>query len=725
MNQIYKNPSYSSSKRAKDLLKIMTIEEKIGQMCQMDGRIDTEKWVIERGIGSVLHVTGKMIGDIQEMAERTRLKIPVLIGIDAIHGHAFHSGATVFNSQLSMACSWNKKMIEKMARITAIEVALTGIHWTFSPVLCIGRDMRWGRVGETFGEDPYLISELGESMIKGYQGESLFHDYSILACAKHFAGYGETVGGRDSSDAEVSRRKLREIFFKPFKKAVETGVSSIMAGYNSIDGIPCSSNSWLLKDVLGGWNFEGLVVTDWNNIGNLHRLQKVAENMKEASRIGIESGNHMMMSTPEFYEEALSLAKKGEISLDMIDDACYRILKLKFELGLFEGKKNLKSITEQSLIGCPSHVKEAYNLAAESVVMLKNNSILPLRDNIKKIAVIGPNANDIQAQLGDWSFGTREHPHIPTWDYHMDYDASNVVTVLEGLRNRGKAKGVEVSYHKGCSLEKEDETEIKKAIEIAGEADIIIAVLGDTNIQNGEMRDRSDINLRGSQTALLKELKNTKKPLITVLICGKPLDANLIQRYSDGVLLAFNPGQEGGNAIADIIFGYKNPSGKLPISFPKSVGQQPVYYNVLPGWHANRYIEVDSEPLYPFGYGLSYSKFEYSNLKVSKEVLSIDDILTVSVSVSNSSSKKGMETVQLYANDIFSTVVTPCKELKGFKKIEILPHEMKTVTFELPISSLGFYNEREEYCIEKGEFEIMVGASSKDEDLFKKIIRVR
>ena len=588
----------------------------------MDGRIDTEKWVIERGIGSVLHVTGEMIGEIQEMAERTRLKIPVLIGIDAIHGHAFHSGATVFNSQLSMACSWNKKMIEKMARITAVEVALTGIHWTFSPVLCIGRDMRWGRVGETFGEDPYLISELGESMIKGYQGESLFHDYSILACAKHFAGYGETVGGRDSSDAEVSRRKLREVFFKPFKKAVEAGVSSMMAGYNSIDGIPCSSNSWLLKDILNEWDFEGFVVTDWNNVGNLHHLQKVAENMKEASRIGVESGNHMMMSTPEFYEEALSLAKKGEISLDMIDDA------------------------------------------------------------------------------------------------------SNVVTVLEGLRDRGKAKGVKVSYHKGCSLEKEDESEIKKAIEIAEEADIIIAVLGDTNIQNGEMRDRSDINLRGSQISLLKELKNTKKPLITVIICGKPLDANLIQRYSDGILLAFNPGQEGGNVIADIIFGYQNPSGKLPISFPKSVGQQPVYYNVLPGWHANRYIEVDSEPLYPFGYGLSYSSFEYSNLKVSKEVLSIDDILTVSVSVSNSSSKKGMEIVQLYVNDIFSTVVTPLKELKGFKKIEILPQKMKTVTFELPISSLGFYNEREEYCIEKGEFEIMVGASSKDEDLLKKIIRV-
>ena len=622
MNQIYKNPSYSSSKRAKDLLKIMTIEEKIGQMCQMDGRIDTEKWVIERGIGSVLHVTGKMIGDIQEMAERTRLKIPVLIGIDAIHGHAFHSGATVFNSQLSMACSWNKKMIEKMARITAIEVALTGIHWTFSPVLCIGRDMRWGRVGETFGEDPYLISELGESMIKGYQGESLFHDYSILACAKHFAGYGETVGGRDSSDAEVSRRKLREIFFKPFKKAVETGVSSIMAGYNSIDGTPCSSNSWLLKDVLNEWNFEGFVVTDWNNIGNLHHIQKVAENMKEASRLGIESGNHMMMSTPEFYEEALNLAKKGEVSLDMIDDA------------------------------------------------------------------------------------------------------SNVVTVLEGLRKRGKAKGVEVSYHKGCSLEKEDETEIKKAIEIAEEADIIIAVLGDTNIQNGEMRDRSDINLRGSQTALLKELKNTKKPLITVLICGKPLDANLIQRYSDGVLLAFNPGQEGGNAIADIIFGYQNPSGKLPISFPKSVGQQPVYYNILPGWHSDRYIEVDSRPLYPFGYGLSYSKFEYTNLKISKEILKEEDILTISVDITNSSSRKGMEIVQLYINDLFSSLVTPLKELKGFKKIELNPNETKRVSFELPISSLGFYNEKEEYSIEKGEFEIMVGSSSKDEDLLKKIIRV-
>lgn len=725
--EIYKNPSYSPRERTIDLLSRMTIEEKVGQMCQVDGRHDPETWIYKKHIGSFLHVTGDEPARLQKMALETRLGIPILFGIDAIHGHAFQSGATVFPSQLGMSSSWNPELLEKVAAITACEVILTGLHWTFSPVLCIGRDARWGRVDETFGEDSYLIGVLAKAMIQGYQGSQLSDPYSILACAKHFAAYGETQGGRDSSESDVSERKLRSIFLPPFQEAVKAGCATFMAGYNAIDGIPCSANQWLLHDVLKEeWGFQGFIVTDWDNIGHLHEDHKTAATLEEACTIALTAGNDMMMSTPTFYEHALSLIEKGIISEFLLDDACSRILELKFKLGLFDHKRFPDQGMASAILGCSEHRKDAYDMALESIVLLKNkNNILPLSKEIKKIALIGPNCDDVQAQLGDWSFGARElaYPEVPTLNYHPEYDPSPIITILEGIKNRCQHH-VHIHYEKGCDLLDENNHNIEGAVKTAIASDAIIAVVGDTNVLNGEMRDRVDLHLTGAQQKLLEALKATGKPLIIVLVNGKPLTIPWIAENADAILEAWNPGMEGGNAVASILFGDFNPCGKLTISFPRHVGQQPVFYNQLPGWHGNTYVEMTGEPLFPFGFGLSYTQYEYSNLVVSSSRLGVNDHLTVSVDVQNTGKYEGTEIVQLYINDVFSSVTTPIKELKGFQRIHLNPGEKAAVHITVPVASLGLVNRKCQYVVEPGTFEIMVGPSSRDTDLLKTIVEV-
>ncbi|SHK00294.1 beta-glucosidase [Geosporobacter subterraneus DSM 17957] len=725
MSEIYKDPSYTPIDRAKDLLSRMTMEEKVGQMCQVDGRIDSDTWIFEKHIGSFLHVTGDAPIHLQEKAEKTRLGIPILFGIDAIHGHAFYSGATVFPSPLAMSCSWNPELLEEVARITACEVILTGLHWTFSPVLCMGRDMRWGRIDETFGEDPYLIGILARAMIKGYQGENLSDPYSILACAKHFAAYGETQGGRDSAEADVSERKLRSIFLPPFKEAADAGCATFMAGYNAIDGVPCSANRWLLHEVLKEeWGFKGFVVSDWNNVGYLHSTQKVASTLEEACKIAVWAGNDMIMSTPEFYEKTVALVQEGSIKEEQLDAACLRILEYKFALGLFDHKRFPDRSKATALIGCDAHKKAAYETALQSMVLLKNDhQVLPLSKNIKKIALIGPSCEDVQSQLGDWSFGTREYPERPTLDYHPEYDTSSIVTILEGIRQRA-GKDMEVVYEKGCDLLDENKQNIAAAVKAAQESDIVVAVIGDTNTLNGEMRDRVDLNLTGAQQQLLEALKKTGKPLVVVLINGKPLTLPWIKEQADAILEAWNPGMEGGRAVAAILFGDHNPCGKLTISFPRHVGQQPVYYNQLPGWHGGKYVEMSEEPLFPFGFGLSYTQYAYSNLTLSASDLKATDILTVSVDVRNIGDIAGTEILQLYVNDLYSSVTTPIKELKGFTRVTLNPGEQQRVSIELPIASLTLIDRECKAVVEPGEFEIMVGPSSRDRDLLKKVIRV-
>ncbi|MHB1393246.1 MAG: glycoside hydrolase family 3 N-terminal domain-containing protein [Clostridia bacterium] len=727
MSEVYKNSALMPSVRAKDLLSRMTIEEKVGQMCQVDGRTDSEMWISERHIGSFLHVTGDDAIRLQKLAAQTPLGIPILFGIDAIHGHAFHSGATVFPSQLAMASSWNPGLLEEVARITAQEVILTGLHWTFSPVLCIGRDLRWGRIDETFGEDPHLIGILASAMIKGYQGSSLKDPYSILACAKHYAAYGETLGGRDSSEAEVSERKLRSIFLPPFKAAAEAGCATFMAGYNAIDGVPCSANEWLLKKILKEeWSFEGFVVTDWNNVGWLHATQKVAPSMEKACEIAVHAGNDMIMSTPEFYDVTLQLVKNGVINEESIDEACRRILELKFRLGLFDDKRFPDTGKAQDIIGSESHKKASYKTALESIVLLKNNNnTLPLTCRIKKIALIGPNCDDVQSQLGDWSFGARDlsRAEVPMLNYHPGYDTSPIVTVLEGLRKRA-GDTIEVIYEKGCGIHSENDRRIKQAVEIAEESDLIIAVVGDDVTLNGETRDRAELDLTGAQQQLLEALKATGKPLVVVLINGRPLTIPWIKENADAILEAWNPGMEGGNAVASILFGDYNPCGKLAISFPRHVGQQPVYYNQLPGWHGNSYVEMTAEPLFAFGFGLSYNYYEYSNIKVSSSRITADDELTASVAVHNSGIYEGSEIVQLYVNDIYSSVTTPTKELKGFTRLTLKPGETRTAEITIPVSSLSLIGKDNRTVVEPGEFEIMIGSSSRNEDFLSTTIEV-
>lgn len=725
--EAYKNPSFTSEQRTKDLLARMTIEEKIGQMCQVDGRNDPLMWIQKRHVGSFLHVTGNEPIRLQKLASQTRLGIPILFGIDAIHGHAFQSGAAVFPSQLAMASSWNPELLKEVARITAQEVALTGLHWTFSPVLCIGRDIRWGRTGETFGEDPYLASMLASAMIKGYQGNNLNDPYSILACAKHYAAYGETQGGRDSAEAEVSVRKLRSIFLPIFKAAAEAGCATFMAAYNAIDGIPCSANRWLLKEVLKEeWGFNGFVVTDWNNVGHLHLTQKIAPNMENACEIAVNAGNDMIMCTPEFFDIGVKLVKEGVIKEEYIDDACRRILELKFKLGLFDDKRYPDTGKAKEIIGSKRHKNAAFRTALESMVLLKNkDNILPLSKEIRRIALIGPNCNDVQSQLGDWSFGARDlsRAEVPILSYNPGYDTTSIITVLHGLRMRA-GDTIEIAYEKGCNIHNEDSFLIKQAVKAAEASDIVIAAVGDDITLNGETRDRTDPCITAAQQKLLEELKKTGKPLVVVLINGRPLIMPWIKENADAILEAWNPGMEGGNAVASIIFGDYNPCGKLPISFPKHIGQLPVYYNQLPGWHGSSYVEMTSEPLFVFGYGLSYNNYKYSNFKVSSSKLTVSDELTASVEVHNSGEYEGTEIVQLYVNDIISSVTTPVKELKGFSRVTLKPGESQIVEITIPVSALALLDKDNRAVVEPGEFEIMIGGSSRDEDLLKLAVEV-
>ena len=724
MNHAYQNSALSPMERTLDLISLMTIEEKIGQMMQISyNQVDfaqAEEWVVKRAAGSFLHVLGENAQHLQNLSGSTRLGIPLIFGIDAIHGHALHNGATIFPSQLAMSCSWNSQLIEQAGRVTAREVTADGLHWTFSPVLCIGRDLRWGRVNETFGEDPYLIGILASAIIRGYQGENLSDADSILACAKHYIAYGESTGGRDSYDTEASFRKIREIFLPPFQKAVEAGCSTFMAGYQSVDGNPASSNKKLLREILKEeLGFNGFVVTDWNNTGSLIDNQRVAADMADASKKVIDAGNDMIMNTPEFYDSAIELCKNGIIPELMIDEAVKRILMIKFSMGLFEHKRNMDIASKAFVFACPEHLDVNLKLTRESIVLLENkNNTLPLDNTIKKIAVIGPNADDLQAQYGDWTFFSHPDPNpdaIPMKPYY---------TMLDGIKLLAGQREIEVVYHKGCSVMDVQDQDIDGAVKVAAGSDAIIAVVGDCLAQNGEFKDRADLNLSGAQLSLLQALKVCGKPLIVILVNGKPLSIPWVSQNADALVETFNSGMLGGKALAEVIFGEINPCGKLSISFPHHSGQLPVYYNQLPGWHGGKYMDMPAEPLYSFGYGLSYTKFDYSNLVLSQTQCMKNSIVTVSVDIKNSGCCEGIETVQLYVNDIVSSVMTAIKSLKGFARVQLKAGETQTVQIPLSVIDLAIVDENEKYVVEAGEFEIMVGPNSRDSVLLKAILVV-
>ncbi len=716
----YKDPQRTIEERVEDLLSRMTLEEKVGQMCQWDGRREPERWLREKHIGSFLHVMGEITNELQRLAEQSRLGIPLIFGIDAIHGHAFWPTATVFPTQLGLSCSWNSELVEEVARITAIEASYTGVHWTFSPVAEVARDLRWGRIDETFGEDPYLVGVLSSAMVRGYQGDDLADPRTILACAKHYTGYSGCQGGRDASEAEHTERTLRSTYLPSFHEAVKAGCATLMTAYQSTDGTPCTANRWLLRDVLREeWGFDGFVVTDWDNVGRMHREQMVCATMEEAAQRAVEAGNDMMMTTPEFFEAAVNLVRSGKLDVALIDDACRRILRLKFKLGLFDRNRYAdleggKGDTNSEVIGCAEHRQVALESAYQSVVLLKNQgNLLPLSDDLKRIAVLGPNADDVMAQLGDWV----------SWSGQLGQQAGerpreSVVTVLDGIRKRA-GSGCRVDYARGCDVLDPSADGVAEAAALAREADVAIVVVGDNLALNGERRDRANLDLSGGQQQLLEAVYATGTPMVVVLINGKPLSIPWVVEHAHAILEAWNPGLEGGTAIAGILFGDRNPSGKLTISFPYHVGQQPVYYNQIPGWHAEHYADMPKEPLFAFGYGLSYTSFDYSNLRLHTKELSPGETLRVEVDVENTGGREGTEIVQLYVNDVYSSVTTPLKELKAFQRVMLKPGEKRTVRLEVPYERLALVNRNMETVVEPGEFEVMVGGSSRDQDLLK------
>ena len=692
--------------KARAMLARMTIEEKVAQMVQVPypqtGREESLRWA-RLGAGSFLHVLGDDAREVQREAMSSRLGIPVIFGIDAVRGHGMNDHATIFPTQLAAACSWNPDVVYRMGEATAREVATDGLHWTFSPVLCLARDTRWGRVDETFGEDPVLAGELGAAIVRGYQGDDLSDGEHILACAKHFLGYGEAVGARDACDSEITERKIREVFLPPFRKAVDAGCATIMTAYGSADGTPLTVNPRIMKDMLRDeLGFAGFVVTDWDNTRSLVTNQRVAANIGEAAVMAAESGNDMIMSTVEFYDAMLKALEAGEADIAAVDEAVVHILTIKYEMGLFEKPEKAG---RAGSIGCEAHRLLALDAARQSVTLLKNEGMLPLGDGVRRVAVIGPNADDIQAQYGDWTYFSHPLPdkgHIPVRPY---------VTVREGIEALCAARGIECVYEKGCGVLPGPDDDLDAAVRAAEGADAIVLVVGDMIDQIGETKDRADLALSGRQMALFDRLRALGKKLCTVLVASKPLCLGDAAEAADAVICAFNGGMYGGQAVAEALFGEINPCGRLPISFPRHSGQLPVYYNRLSGWHGGKYCDLPAEPLFAFGEGMGYTSFSFGDLRFDPEKL------VVSIEVRNTGNRAGVEVVQVYLRDEVSSVMTPEKKLVAFSRVSLEPGECRKVEILLAREDFALVNTRCETVVEPGAFTLMAGSSSRDEDL--------
>ncbi|HKO48378.1 MAG TPA: glycoside hydrolase family 3 N-terminal domain-containing protein [Polyangiaceae bacterium] len=712
MNQLtYKDPKQPLERRVEDLLARMTLAEKVGQLLQLNGQIEPVETVRELQPGSLLHILNDALLPAMDAAAESRLGIPLLIGEDGIHGHSFHPGATIFPTQLAMACSWNEQLIEAAARVTAREMATTGAHWTFSPVLCLSRDLRWGRTGETFGEDPFLIGELGAAMIRGYQGAGLDDADGVLACAKHYAGYSETQGGRDASEADISRRKLRAFFLPPFERAARAGCMTFMTGYQSMDGLPSTANHWLLTQVLKQeWGFAGILVTDWDNVGRLHWEQRVVPSAKEAAVVAVRCGNDLIMATPSFFEAAQAAVREGLLAESEIDAVVRRILTLKFRMGLFENPRRPDRNQQASVIACAEHRALNLELARQSLVLLKNDGSLPLSpDQLRKIAVIGPNADDDLAQLGDWSLGSSQHP--PSAGRHP---RACTVTLLDGIRARVPAS-VSVAYARGCVLNSTDTSELPEALAACADADLIVLALGDALPFIGETLSTATLELPGGQAALLDGIAALGKPFVLALVGSKPLVLPASSEHAAAIVCCFNPGMQGGAAFAELLLGDLNPSGKLTISFPKHVGQQPSYYSQVRGQHGKSYADLDQNPRFAFGFGLSYTRFEYSNLRLSKSRLAAAEALELSFELHNSGAREGTEIAQVYASDLVTSVTWVNKVLVAFARVTLAAGERRTVRLSIPQERLSLVDAYEQRVVEPGEFEVSLGPSSSNE----------
>jgi beta-glucosidase len=732
------------AERVSDLLARMTLPEKVGQMMQLPASIHLEDLVLAKHVGSLLHVPPDRVPAAIDLAAKGRLGIPLLLADDCIHGHSFWKGATIFPTQLAMACSWNPELLEKVARVTALEVSCTGFKWTFSPVLCLARDLRWGRVGETFGEDPFLIGEFACAMIRGYQGEGLDDPTAILATAKHFAGYSETQGGRDASEADISRRKLRSYFLPPFERAAREGCLAFMTGYQSMDGVPTTANRWLLKEVLKEeWGWNGILVTDWDNVGRMVWEQKICADMAEAAALAIRSGNDLMMTTAGFFEGAQEAVAGSLVDEAEIDEVVARILELKFRLGLFENPCRPDAARQRAVIGCAAHAELNLETARQSLVLLQNNGILPL-DPVpaRTIAVIGPNADAAQTQLGDWAGSSGQAEWLPEGQ-----PRGMITTVLDGLRVQAQ-EGWSILHAKGCDITVLTDAEegayddgqprpkverpapvdpamIAEAVDAANRADIIVAVVGDSIPLVGECRSTATLELQGGQLALLEALSLTGKPLIVVLINSKPLVLPETVKNAAAIIELFNPGMCGGMAAAEAIFGSMNPSGKLTISFPRHVGQQPVFYSQVRGQHGDRYADLTQEPLFVFGDGISYTRYEYANLRVLTPEVAPEGAVEVEVEVRNAGQRDGVEIVQLYVSDLVTSATWVNRELKAYRRVPLAAGESRTVRFAVPVRELSIVNAAGERVVEPGEFELLIGPNAREKQLLRGRFLVR
>ena len=719
----------NTDKKVDDLLKKMTLNEKIGQLNQYSGFWDFTGPVPKDGdaakkyqdiksglVGAMLNVKGvKNIYKLQKIAvEETRLGIPLLFGYDIIHGYK-----TISPIPLAESASWDLPAIQKSAEIAAEEAAAAGINWTFAPMIDVTRDARWGRVMEGAGEDTFLGIKIAEARIKGFQG-NLSSNKNIIACAKHFAGYGFAEAGKEYNTVDVSNETLQNIILPPFKAAVAAGVRSFMNSFNQLNGIPATGNKYLQRDILkGAWDFQGFVVSDWGSIKELVTHGYSKDNI-HAAEIAINAGSDMDMESNVYIKYLNDLVKNGKVNEATIDDAVRRVLKVKFELGLFENPyKYCDEAYEKATIGKPEFQEGVLDMAKKSIVLLKNETnLLPLKKSGQKIALIGALANDKNSPLGNWRLAADDH---------------SAVSVLEGLQ---KYKGNQLTYAKGADVivgetrfAKEvkvnttDKTGFEEAIATAKNANVVIMVLGENGYQSGEGRSRTDIGLPGVQQELLEAVYAVNKNIVLVLNNGRPLAFPWAADHVPAIVEAWQLGTQSGNAIAEVLYGDYNPSGKLTMTFPRNVGQLPIYYNYkstgrpmqekdpdVVFW--SHYIDEKNNPLYPFGYGLSYSKFEYSNIQLDKISFSENGNIKVSVDLKNNSEIIGKEVVQLYIRDLVGSFARPVKELKGFEMVELKPFESKTISFIINQKTIEFYTANSKWEAEPGDFKVFVGGNS-------------
>ena len=709
------------------LLSKMTLEEKLGQMNQLSPwDFDELAEKVRKGeVGSILNYTDpELVNKIQKVAvEESRLGIPLIVSRDVIHGYK-----TIFPIPLGQAATFNPEVVREGARVAAVEASSDGIRWTFAPMIDVSRDPRWGRIAESCGEDPYLNAVMGAAMIKGFQGDSLNDPTAIAACAKHFVAYGAAEGGRDYNSTFIPERVLRNVYLPPFKAAVDAGCATFMTSFNDNDGVPGTANKFVLKDVLRDeWKFDGMVVTDWNSAGEMISHGFCTDG-KDAAEKSVNAGVDMDMVSETFIKNLKHSLDEGKVSMQSIDNAVRNILRLKFRLGLFD---NPYVVTPQSVKYAEEHLQTAKTAAEQSVILLKNeNQTLPFTDKVRTLAIIGPMADAPYEQMGTWVFdGEKAHTQTP------------LKAIQEMYGNK-----VKIIFEKGLEYSRDKRTDgIARAANAARQADAAVVFVGEESILSGEAHSLASLNLQGAQSQLIKALAATGKPIVTVVMAGRQLVVTDEVNASDAVLYSFHPGTMGGPAIADILFGKVNPSGKTPVSFPRMNGQVPIYYaHHNTGRPANPtemlideipveagqtsvgcrsfYLDAGSSPLFPFGYGLSYTTFEYSDLKLSSDKLTAHDTLSVSVTLKNTGKYDGTEVVQLYVQDKVGSVTRPVKELKRFLRVTLKAGESIQVSLSLPVSELAFWGYDMNYTVEPGDFTLWVGTNSAEgltKDFFK------